>query len=74
MKPVSLLITNDIAAYGQSEIAQTEMVIVVTRDGKFFSIAKNRYGFTSDGGPGLPISILPKVIENPEGMLVFDWK
>ena len=74
MRPKSLLITNDIAAYGQADLANTEMIISVTNDGKFFAIAKNRYGFTSSGGPGLPISILPQVIAKPDGLLVFDWK
>jgi hypothetical protein len=74
MRPTSLLITNDLAAYGQAEVAKMEMIISVTNDGRFFHVAKNRYGFTSDGGPGLPISILPQVIEKPDGMLVFDWK
>ena len=74
MKPTSILITNDIASYGQADIAKADMVIAITDDGKFFAIGKNRYGFTSNGSPGLPISILPQVIANPDGLLVFDWK
>jgi hypothetical protein len=74
MKPTSILITNDLAAYGQAEIAKTELVIAITDDGKFFTIGKNRRGYTSIGGLGLPISLLPKVIENPEGMVAVDWK
>ena len=74
MRPKSVLITNDIAIYKQDEIASAEMVLVVSHDGKYFHIGKNRYGTVSNGGPGLPIHILPQVIEKPDGMLVFDWK
>ena len=72
MKLENIIITNDIASYGQADIAKADMVIAVTDDGKFFTIAKNRYGFTPSGALGLPISILPQVIAKPDGLLVFD--
>jgi hypothetical protein len=58
----SLLITNDLAAYGQADIAKTDMVVSISNDGKFFTIYKSRYGVTSNGGPGFPISVLPQVL------------
>lgn len=74
MRPETLLITNDLNAYKAGELANVEMVISIANDGKFFTIVKNRYGGTSLGAPGLPISILPQVIMKPDGLLVFDWK
>ena len=74
MKPKNILITNDLAIYKQADIAKTELIIAITDDGKFFTIGKNRRGYTSIGGMGLPIALLPKVIENPEGMVAVDWK
>ena len=74
MPSMNLLITNDLTTYGQAVIAKMDMIIAITDDGKLFSIGKNRYGSTSNGGPGLPISILPQVIAKPAGQIVVDWK
>lgn len=76
MKPINLLITNDLVAYSREYLSKADMVISVSNDGKFFTIAKNRYGFISTDNPRLPISILPKVIAKPDGQLVleFEWK
>lgn len=76
MKIENIIITNDIASCGRADIAKADMVIAVSNNGMFFTITKNRYGFTSTDNPRLPISILPQVIAKPAGQLVlaFEWK
>jgi hypothetical protein len=70
---MNLLITNDLSAYGAASITRTDMVIVVSNNGKSFTIFKNRHGFTSNGEE-LPISVLPQVIAKPDGRIVVEWK
>ena len=72
LKSANILITNDINSYCNIDIAKVDMVLVITNDGKFFNIIKNKVGITP-AGMGLPISILPQVIANPKGKIMIDW-
>ena len=72
MKPISILITNDLALHTTSDIALIELVIAISNDGESFSITKNRNG--NEVGNRLPIALLPKVVANPSGTLTFDWQ